>query len=125
MTVNLLSQRLKVVKRELTALKTAHMRGLGNVKVYKQRVDVPQDGHTGVHDITVTVTLDNTYAAYPYVDLYPVADTNNNHSMEVDSVFYQNEYTIIFKLLWLYKAGTNAFYVASSSPIANINYTWD
>mgnify|MGYP003306696821 CR=1 FL=1 len=124
MTVNLLSQRLKAAKRELTALKTAHMRGLGNMKVYQQKVVVPPEGHTGIQDILVSVTTDSSYPPYPFVAIYPLGDRNNNWSMELTDIIYKNGNNIKFGLLWLYDEGTNAFYVVSSSPITNVSYTW-
>ena len=36
MTVNLLSQKLKAAKKEITDLKTAHKRGFGNLKIYRE-----------------------------------------------------------------------------------------
>lgn len=125
MTVNLLSQRLKDVKRELTALKTVHMRGLGSMRTFTQKVIVPQDGHTGIHDITVVVTTDNQYAPYPFISLFPAGTRDGDWTLELTNIFYNNSYTITFKLLWLYDEGTNAFYVTSFSPIKNITYAWD
>lgn len=125
MTVNLLSQRLKAAKRELTALKTAHMRGLGNMKAFSQKVVVPQDGHTGIHDFTVTVETDNKYAPYPFISLFPLGTRNGDWTFELTNIFYNTGYNITFKLLWLYDEGTNGFYVVSSSPIKSINYIWD
>lgn len=44
MTVDLLSSRLKAAKRELTALKTVHMRGFGLLKIYKSTLYFSQAG---------------------------------------------------------------------------------
>ena len=38
MTQNLLVQRFKDAKKELTALKTTHLRGIGNLKIYKETI---------------------------------------------------------------------------------------
>lgn len=68
MTINLLSSRIKDIKEELTNLKTAHLRGLGLVKVnlvkhlYADDNISPGDIYVG----TLTVEYPDDSPAYPF-----------------------------------------------------------
>lgn len=121
-------ERIKHAEREVLALKTAHPRGLGNLKVYEQAQTV--SGHTsGIWYLTVTVDFDNNFAAYPLVYLIPtmkMVSGSSTYSMNYYAFdFSNNGYRAKFKLLWSYKVDTNSFVVESTSPIDSISLDWE
>lgn len=128
MTQNLLVQRFKNAKSELTALKTAHIRGIGNLRVYKETVRFT--GSAVFLEGTVTINFSQNFAAYPFVYLlgYGV-DLDGMHfiSMDPESVNYTNNgYTAVFEGEALYDPEyiPNKFDVYSTSPMTSITYAW-
>lgn len=87
MTVDLLSQRLKQAKRELTALKTAHRRGLGLVKVYKYVHYFENDNIDPPGTFTGTLTINFAQSASPFPFFYVLSDTEKSY-------YYENYYSI-------------------------------
>lgn len=69
---DLLVQRLKAAKRELTALKTAHRRGLGLLKVYDKIVslEIPQDP-SYYYYVEFDITFAQGSSPYPFIELIP------------------------------------------------------
>lgn len=127
MTVNLLTQRLKAAKRELTALKTAHKRGLGNMKVYQQQVNLSATGHElGFWYVLVDVDFDQNYAAYPFAQSMGGANAAGDWwSVEPESVTYTSGYHAQFQFVWLLRPDdANFCFISSSSPIIDIEVTW-
>ena len=128
MIQNLLVQRMKAAKREITALKTAHQRGL-NLKVFSEERYFT-NSEIGFYDGVITVTFDQGFAAYPFA--YVLGHTLNPDQMEfysvrVDSVVYRdNGYTMDFIGSFVYYPEdiTNRFSVYSTSPITSISYRW-
>lgn len=128
MTQNLLVQRFKNAKSELTALKTTHPRGIGNLKIYKETITFT--GSEFFLEGTVTINFSQNFAAYPFVYLvgYGVRRTVTYFaSIGGDSVNYiNNGYTAVFEATALYYPGTipNKFDVYCTSPMTSITYTW-
>lgn len=124
--MNLLSRKIKDIKRELTAMKTAHARGLGNVIIYRRNVDVDPTGHqTGAHYLYVTIEFDRRFSSYPFAQIYPKELENGDYTMEIVGHDYSNGgYTMIAKLLWIYEEGTTSFTVESTAPTTSVNYSW-
>lgn len=124
--MNLLSTRIKDIKKELTALKTAHVRGFGNVKIYHQLVQVNPAGHeTGASYMNVTITFDRRFAAYPLAQFYPTMLPNGDYSMDVTGLDYTDQgYTMRVELVWIYEPGTTSFTIESTSPTDAVTYTW-
>jgi hypothetical protein len=75
MTVDLLSQRLKAAKRELTNLKTAHKRGLGTLKVYRTEHYFADDGITPPNSYRgkLRIKFSQDFTPYPFFYVYPTA----------------------------------------------------
>lgn len=128
MTQNLLVQRFKDAKKELTALKTTHMRGIGNLKIYKETITFT--GSEFFLEGTVTINFSQNFAAYPFVYLlgYGV-DLSGMHfiSMDPESVNYtDNGYTAVFEATALYDPESipNKFDVYCTSPMTSITYAW-
>lgn len=124
--MNLLATKVKEIKRELTALKTAHTRGLGNVKIYHHLVQVDPSGHeTGAYYMYVTITFDRRFAAYPMAQFYPTMLANGDYTMELTGLDYTDQgYTMEAELVWIYEADTTSFTVESTSPVDTVTYTW-
>lgn len=126
MTINPLTMRLKVAKRELLALKTAHTRGLGNVRIYTSTITIdPTDHTTGIWDLVVNIDFDQAFVAYPFVNFASAIDSNNNHSLEVVGQDYTNGgYSLRAQFVWRYRVGTNTITVYSTAPVINYSYEW-
>lgn len=131
MTVNLLTQRLKSAKRELTNLKTAHKRGLGNLKVFKNEYTFVPPGGEGSPDGKIIFKFSQNLAPYPfaYVVGYGYQLTYGNYisCVDVDSITYKdNGYTIEMDASFLYLPNVvpNKFILYSNSLPISIQYVW-
>lgn len=128
MTVNLLSQRLKAAKRELTALKTAHMRGLGLVNIYEQVVYIDPAGRTGQHELEIIITLDSSFPVYPFVQLLNKIDLSTQDArMGTLGFTYISPHQVKYGVLWwdaFGPANTDYVEVLSNAPISNVTYNW-
>lgn len=124
MTQNLLTIRLKNAKRELTALKTAHQRGLGLLKVYSEILDVaPPSGSEWTYWLTVSVDVD--LSSYPFTQFYFVPDAPLNGQPELE--YKNNGYTIEYRLQVLRIVAVNGdskIAIHSTSPIIAVSYSW-
>lgn len=126
MTINPLTMRIKAAKKELLALKTAHTRGLGNVKIYSSTITIDPTGHTSSFwDIAVSIDFDPSYVAYPFVNITPTISQNREHTLEVVGQDYSNGgYSLNAQFIWRYKAGTNSIKVFATAPIVGYSYRW-
>lgn len=126
MTINPLTMRIKAAKRELLALKTAHTRGLGNVKIYSSTITIDPTGHTSSFwDIEVSIDFDPSYVAYPFVNITPAISQNREHTLEVVGQDYSNGgYSLNAQFIWRYKTGTNSIKVFATAPIIDYSYRW-
>lgn len=126
MTINPLTMRIKAAKRELLALKTAHTRGLGNVKIYSSDITIDPTGHTSSFwDIVVSINFDPSYVAYPFVNITPTISQNREHTLEVVGQDYSNGgYSLNAQFIWRYKAGANSIKVSATAPIIGYSYRW-
>lgn len=129
MTQNLLVQRFKSAKRELTALKTLHQRGVGLVNIYKETVTLTSSS-TGIKDITITVNCSQDFAAYPFIYILGYGENITGRyyfAVETTSVNYVNNgFTAVFEGTGTYFPDyiIPKFEVYATSPITSINYTW-
>lgn len=124
--MNLLTSKIKCLKRELTALKTSHTRGLGNIKIYHYSVAVDKSGRPPYTDLVVTVQFDTSFNAYPLVQILPTVLDNGDYSMEQVGMDYSGSgYTVNARFVWSYKAGTDSFTVESTIPVTSVNYGWE
>lgn len=125
MSQNLLVQRLKFAKRELTALKTAHQRGLGLLKVYSKTIVIqPPSGSATFY--WLTIDLEFSISNYPFIQMYlvenDISDTPTNTLPEFEYTNGGNkaEYRLV-----LQNTGTTySIRFNSTSPIASTNYSW-
>lgn len=124
MTINPLTMRLKAAKRELLALKTAHTRGLGNVRIYTTTLDIDPTGHTtGWWSLIVNINFDQAFVAYPFVNF--AVRFNSNNSMEAVGQDYANGgYSLRAQFIWRYSGDTDTVSVSSTAPVINYTYEW-
>ena len=122
MSQNLLVERLKAAKRELTALKTAHRRGLGLLKVYKKEYTIQTPGDNNAY--WLTIDLGFSISPFPFVQLYTAG---GEYVLVADTEFeYKNGgNTAEFRFVWLDNKPTYSFTVYSTSPIESMDYSWE
>ena len=122
--MNTLAERLKYAKRELTALKTAHRRGVGLLKVYhyEYELDLPT-GEVSFYILTVNVTFSST--AYPFLQHYMVvSNIYYNPFSANEEVFYQNNgWGAQFDGTYLI-ASHYTLALDCTSPITSMTYSW-
>lgn len=129
MTVDLLSARLKAAKRELTALKTAHKRGLGLLKVYTQEgtAPVPTDD---TYDFTLRINFARDFSKNPLAFFIPVAQSPTewyfHNNLDVENEYYSTDgYTLIVSGFRLAFAGwSDGYKIVSTAPIDNVIWEW-
>ena len=122
---DLLVQRLKAAKRELTALKTAHRRGIGNLKIYNRYCEELGSHTTGT--LNITIKFDSKYAAYPLFQVLPLGDISSSGMVYtgVNANYanggYQASVQVYDEFAWLFSYG---FYVLSTAPTTEVNYSY-
>ena len=124
----LLSQRFRNAKKELTALKTAHKRGFGNVRIFSHRIDLNTSGHeTGIWYLNVTVNFSQSFAAYPFVTFVPAMNSDGDSSIfETIGIDYSNGgFSLSSRMLYIYESGLNSFWIYSTTPITSASYNWE
>lgn len=124
MTINPLTMRIKAAKRELLALKTAHTRGLGNVRIYTTTLAIDPTGHTtGWWGLIVNINFDQAFVAYPFVNF--AVRFNSNNSMEAVGQDYVNGgYSLRAQFIWRYSGDADTVSVSSTAPVINYTYEW-
>lgn len=127
--MNILSQRLKYAKRELTALKTAHPRGLGNLRVYRRNETlVPPTGDRELYRITLHLTFEDQYAPYPFVQVVQGEQTPNVTAFEFEDFEYDAGglgVTVIATGLFGTGFPAMPYSVLSLAPVENITAEWE
>lgn len=125
MSQNMLVDKLRAAKQELTALKTVHRRGLGLLKIYTGTYDIPPPtGAASLYWLTVSLTFG--VASYPFtqemVFLNDLLTALPNTSTEFE---YMNagmgaEFRIILE------NNPDGYKVkfSSTSPILAMSYSW-
>lgn len=127
---DLLSQRIKYAKNELTALKTAHKRGLGNVKIYKYVYDFSSTG-IAVGTMSVTVNFDQTFSEYPFAFLVGYEPTQQSlyaSSMDAREIVYLNNgYSVKFTgpAICYPTAIEPKVNIYSTAPISSASHVWE
>lgn len=124
MTVNLLSQRLKAVKRELTALKTAHMRGLGLVETYRYTGYI--EYQSGLSTLKFNIDFSNDYAAYPFFQIMPYGGIGSSDWIlgGMSATYYNNGYSVEISLPEALGFFYSNYYILALSPIENVTAAW-
>lgn len=133
MSQNMLVERLKFAKRELTALKTAHRRASSLLKIYSywysfSDFNIPV-GYLG--DALVTIQFSSRFAAYPFV--YGIGNTYFGQSQGSYLVltsygtawfeFTNSGFTVKLhaSIAYYNQYGLTGFYIKSTSPIISIS----
>ena len=120
---DLLAQRLKKTKRELTALKTAHRRGLGLLKVYPREVELDVSGRTGIWTVTIGLSFDQKFAPFPLIESIQTVD---NPAMDQVALFYSNDgYAAYVTFDWISTAPVpETVKFVTSAPVIGTTQTW-
>lgn len=120
---DLLVRRLKAIKRELTALKTAHQRGLGLLKVYPEEVELDVDGRTGIWDVIVTLNFDQKFAPFPIVESIYTVD---NPYIEEMAIFYSDDgFAAYITFGWAFVAPVSkSVKFVTSAPVISTSQVW-
>lgn len=119
MSQNLLVERLKFAKRELTALKTAHQRGLGLLQIYNKVYYFSGAGieEGGAYDVVVTIKFSRNFSPYPFA--YVLGDMAERDiswwtSFTVSSIDYSDDgYTMTME-------GEAIYYIGGSVRLEKI-----
>lgn len=120
---NLLSLKIKSIKRELLALKTAHIKGIGNLKVYSQSLKIiPSPGHSL---LSIIVDFDSSTAPYPFVQVFGSLDPDMDPTFAILGGGYTNNgYTSITTGTGFVLQDVDMIYVEATSPIQSVTYRW-
>lgn len=115
-----LEQRLLKIKREIVALKTAHKRGLGTMRLFDYNVNPPSSISSDfVGQVTITATVSDDSSPYPLIDIL-ASDFNKTLLLSGQTINNGMGY------VWTYDVSTNAsFKVISSSELSAINTNWE
>lgn len=121
-----LTQRLIRAKEELTALKTAHKRGVGMLKVFEENI-APQASDSTPWDLTITLAFDPSTTPYPFV--YAIAKTLDESvyyfsaGFTQEEIEYTNEHTVkVAGSFW--SSNAVPIRILSTAPVSNVSYSW-
>jgi len=102
MTVDLLSVRLKEAKRELTNLKTAHIRGIGMLQLYTAEVKLDVQNKTGIWDVAVTIYFKEGQSPYPFLEYIPIINNDTSNVIELIGMeFAEDGMSVLLQFEWL------------------------
>lgn len=127
--MNTLADRIKAINKELTALKTAHKRGLGNLRIYSKKVEIDPTGHEAPRfwGFEVTIDFDNKFASYPFAYMLPTMSDSGATSVTQQRAFTytNNGFTIRFKAIYYFSSvDSSSFTIISTSPVTSVSYRW-
>lgn len=125
--MNNLSQRLKYAKRELTALKTAHPRGLGNLRVYRRSETAITPGTSGLYYGTVTATFSSQFSPYPYVQAVLGPMPENVNILQIEDFEYSSDgmgFTTIMGGWFTAGSIPITFEILSLAPVETVSIQW-
>lgn len=125
--INLLSQRLINAKRELTALKTAHARGIGNLMVYRRNEQLTSPGATTEdYEITINITFSQEFSAYPFVNIVEGVEPATVSLFTFNQFEYTNSgMSATVLATGRFEAGASMPYqILSLAPIVSITTNW-
>lgn len=122
---DLLSQRLIAAKRELTALKTAHRRGLGLVKIYQKNIEIDTSGHEdGVYYLTLQIKFDRNFAAFPFVD--SLQNGQDDYASLLNQGYADGGFSMYQEFLWITDTSAPGHFISifSTTPVSEVTYSW-
>lgn len=125
--INGLPADLIKAKNELTALKTAHLHGLGDILFFNHHTELAKSGSSYVQNGTLTLTVADDMPFPPIVQLLSISESDpttitngiGGYNLTVDSTSRQ----LVFDLRF-YKSGSDPLEIAilSSARISDISY---
>lgn len=129
MSQNMLVDRLKAAKRELTALKTAHQRGLNNLRVYTKDQDVPYSGHEqGIWDLNITIKFDTSFPSFPFAYILPARLSGSGIFATVleqaTAQYIDGGYGMKIGTAYYYSPEDNSFSIVSTAPVTSVSFEW-
>ena len=126
MPTPVLVERLKRAKQELTALKTAHKRGVGMLKVFEENIAPQAPDHTP-WELTMTISFGVNTTPYPFS--YAIAKTLDeedyywSYGFTQDKIEYINEHTVrVAGGFWA--SNPVPIRIFSIAPVDSISYSW-
>ena len=126
MTVDLLSVRLKEAKKELTNLKTAHLRGLGMLQLYTFTINLDVQQRLGFWSIAVNITLKPGQSPFPFIQWIPVVNNDTSNVIELVGVqFSSGGMSVLYEFEWLASDPyVDTIKLYSTSQIASYTQEW-
>lgn len=127
MPTPVLVERLKRAKLELTALKTAHKRGVGMLKVFEEIVE-PEAPDDTLWYLVMTISFSADSTSHPFVTV--LCNTFDETKYSLAQSFQQDEieYTQGGKSVKIggsFFSSDNSFLkILSTSPIASVSFSW-
>ncbi len=127
--IDLLSKRIINAKKELTNLKTAHTRGLGNVMVYHrtETMTSPNTGYTG-YLITIEISFDPNFGAYPFAEVIAGPEVDGTTLYRFLEFEYRNsgrQVAVVAYGIFYNPAVTVSYDIFSLAPVTNVAVTWE
>lgn len=124
--MNTLADRIKAINKELTALKTAHKRGLGNLRIYSKEVEIDPTGHgSGFFFLEFTVNFDDRFGAYPFAYVNGRQPEDDSGAPGVMAFTYTNNgYSLKSSLVYTVSSLSAKLNIISTSPVKSVSYRW-
>lgn len=121
---DLLVERLKVAKRELTALKTAHLRGLGLLKVFDETVGLDIEGRTGlIWYVDIILQFSAGFAKFPFVQA--IIGPGEVSSPIENIVYDESGYSCTVTIAWINLVDpVQEIVIRSMAPIISASQNW-
>ena len=126
--MNTLSERLKYARRELTALKTAHPRGLGNLRVYRKSGSLTSpSGSRKDYNIIMDITFGASYKPYPFAQVIKGPDPGTVFLFNFEEFEYTNSgMGVRVTASGRFNAGASMPYeILSLAPVASVSTQWE
>lgn len=102
MTVDLLSVRLKEAKKELTNLKTAHLRGIGMLQLFTYNINLDVQSRVGFWDVAVVVNFKPGQSPYPFLEYIPIVNNDTSNVIELIGMEFTNGgMSVLLQFEWL------------------------
>lgn len=124
MTQNILVKDLKAAKRELIDLKTAHKKGQGLLKVYKETIKInPPSSPQALWWLTISVNFG--ISPYPFAERFMVRPFDDNIISGSDEIEYTNNgWSAEFRMVFYNFSSQHEAVIFSTSPLESTSYSW-
>lgn len=122
---DLLVQRLKTAKRELTALKTAHKRGLGLLRIYDKEISLEIPAEAAIYNVEIAVQFTSNSSPFPLIEGIPVKTGDSNNISDGGIVYTNNGMVCKLIYQWApFPPVTETLHLFSTAPILNVTQRW-